>query len=548
VDRPQNKTEEQENMARYGTPFVKAALLATLGCLAGAQSLRVKSPPRLSSGAEASLLLQRAPIVLPAAGSAAELDPPALPLSPLAVTQVIESFKFDDNIALNQLLFIPPDAIGAAGPEHLLAVVNSMIELRTKAGALVWRQSLENFFRAQDTPSPNVPYDPKVVYDHYANRFLVVALESDFISKSRILVAVSKDATPTGPGPAHWVIRKIDAATSIGGENSFADYPGFEVDEEAVYMVSNMFGFQTFTYKGVRLWIIAKAGFYSDGALNVKKRDPYAAAGIATTTMPALVFGAGGAGWNIGTYLVSYGGLTDGLNEYVQVIRVNNPLGTPSFTHQFVNVGNIEAFPSIFVPNAPQKGSEFLLEVDSRDAMDAVWRANTLWFTTTIDPERGLDEGQATVHWFKLDTSAVPAGPITLADQGNVGGEDIAPRASTFYPAIAVNSRGQVKIGFSASAPTIYAGAYVTGRGASDPPGTVRASETVRAGVAPYKRFFDSTRNRWGDYSGIALDPTDSRVCWVFNEYADTRGTPTTGAFGRETGRWGTAWGKCTFP
>lgn len=535
-------------MSRCRSNLLGLALLAALACLANAQPLRLPNPPRLSSGAEASLLLQRSPIVLPVAG-AAELDPPALPLAPLAVTRVIESFKFDDNIRWNELLFIPPDPIGAAGPNHLLAVVNSMVELRTKAGALVWRQSLERFFGAQDTPWPDVPYDPKVVYDHYANRFLVVALDSDFSSKSRILVAVSRDATPTGPGAAHWVVRKIDAVTNIGGERSFADYTGFEVDEDAVYMVSNMFGFQTFNYKGVRLWIIAKAGFYSDGAISVKKRDPYASAGIATTTMPALVWGERGAGWGIGTYLVSYGGLTDGLNEYVQVIRVNFPLGTPTFSHQFVNVGNIEVFPSVYVPNAPQKGSEFLLEVDSRDAMDAVWRKDTLWFVATIDPERGPDEGQATVHWFKLNTSAVPGGPITLADQGNIGGEDIARRTSTYYPAIAVNSRGQVKIGFSASAPTIYAGAFLTGRDdAVDPPGTVRASELLHAGVAPYKRFFGSFRNRWGDYSGMANDPSDDRVCWAFNEYADTRGTPTNGAFGRETGRWGTAWGKCTFP
>lgn len=524
-----------------------SALVAALGCLAYGQALKLPQPPRLSSGAEASLLLQRSPIVLPAAG-AAELDPPALPLTPLAVTRVIESFKFDDNLRLNELLFIPADPIGAAGPNHLLAVVNSMIELRTKAGALLWRQSLERFFGAQDTPWPDVPYDPKVVYDHYANRFLVVALESDFSSKSRILVAVSRDATPTGPGPAHWIVRKIDAVTNIGGEPSFADYTGFEVGENAVYMVSNMFGFRTFTYRGVRLWIIAKGGFYSDGGLNVKKRDPYEMAGIPATTMPALVFGAGGAGPGIGTYLVSYGGLTDGVNEYVQVIRVNNPLGTPTFTHQFVNVGNIEVFPSLFVPNAPQKGSEFALEVDSRDPTDAVWRNHTLWFTATIDPERGPDEGQATAHWFKLDTSAVPAGPVTLADQGNIGGEEIAPRTSTFYPAIAVNSQGHVKIGFSASARTIYAGAYVAGRAAGDPPGTVRASELVRPGVAPYKRFFGSFRNRWGDYSGIALDPNDEQTCWVFNQYAATRGTPTDGVFGRETGRWGTAWGKCTLP
>jgi hypothetical protein len=55
-----------------------------------------------------------------------------------------------------------------------------------------------------------------------------------------------------------------------------------------------------------------------------------------------------------------------------------------------------------------------------------------------------------------------------------------------------------------------------------------------------YERTFGSGRNRWGDYSGISLDPADDVTFWVFNEYASTRGTPT----GTEDGRWATEWGS----
>ena len=41
------------------------------------------------------------------------------------------------------------------------------------------------------------------------------------------------------------------------------------------------------------------------------------------------------------------------------------------------------------------------------------------------------------------------------------------------------------------------------------------------AGRGPYQRFFGGSRNRRGDYSGIALDPTDEKQLWVFNELAD---------------------------
>jgi hypothetical protein len=151
-----------------------------------------------------------------------------------------------------------------------------------------------------------------------------------------------------------------------------------------------------------------------------------------------------------------------------------------------------------------------------------------------------------------VDTSGVQmagdaAGLLFVDQQGSIGGEDIAPGTFTYFPALAVNRLGAVSFGFSASAPTIFAGAFVTGRSPFDVPGTVRQSEVVREGVAPYKRFFSGPRNRWGDYSGMAVDPSNDDFYWVFNEYADEPGSPTNGSQGPEDGRWGTAWARAKF-
>ncbi len=55
-------------------------------------------------------------------------------------------------------------------------------------------------------------------------------------------------------------------------------------------------------------------------------------------------------------------------------------------------------------------------------------------------------------------------------------------------------------------------------------------------------RTFGGPRNRWGDYSGISVDPSNEKFFWVFNEYALMR-SDTPDAFGGD-GRWGTAWGR----
>ncbi|MFB3076815.1 MAG: hypothetical protein ACE1Y4_02315, partial [Lysobacterales bacterium] len=477
--------------------------------------------------------------------TAEDVPPVALSVPPLATS--FAGFDFDDNITENGTSLIPGNPSGAAGTERVVGVANAMIEARNKIGALLWRDSLKDFFAPALGAGVlgTTTFDAKVIYDQYEDRFLVVALERvdgganpSAGNESRILLAVSQDGSPATATTADWFFHAIDAKTPIQGLDHWADFPGLAVDEEAVYITANMFSFATFgaVMGGVRLWIVDKGGvggFYGGGPAAVTVHDPYAGGGFAVTTMPAHVFGAGGVPGgvgDIGTFLVSYSSITiggPGAAEAVQVVRVDDPFGAsggPVFTPEIVTVGDIEDVGGAFgfpdLPDAPQLGCPDLIEVNDTRTLDAVWRDDALWFTTTINPNIGPDMGQATAHWFKLSTAAVPGGAITLADQGNIGGEDIAAMTTTSFPSVAVNSAGDAKFGFSASAPTIFAGAYVTGRAAADTPGTVRPSETVKAGEDVYHRVI-GTENRWGDYSGISLDPTDDRIFWVFNEFAD---------------------------
>ena len=129
---------------------------------------------------------------------------------------------------------------------------------------------------------------------------------------------------------------------------------------------------------------------------------------------------------------------------------------------------------------------------------------------------------------------------MTLADQGDVGGEDIATGAYTFYPSIAVNENNDMAIGFALSSNTTYAGAYYTSRESGDPAGTVKTTSLLAAGQDYCVRTLGGAANRWGDYSGMSLDPGNGLSFWVFNEYAMTRGTFLNG----EDGRWATRFGK----
>lgn len=462
------------------------------------------------------------------------------------------STDFDDNATnTGGFLFKPADPIAAAGPNHVVNVVNVTLRVHEKDGTLLVDTALDDFFAAvlPDT----FTFDPKVLFDHYAGRWVVVTLErtddgaGGSPETSEIFLAVSDDADPQGI----WFQVAIDAKTSIDGTDHWADYPGLAVDEEAIYVTANMFEFAAdgLDFGGVRLWLVDKGhgsgGFYDGGTAAAARLDPYAGGGIDTvTTQPAHVYGDAPAG--VGTFLVSYSGLTNFSTEAVQVVRIDDPLGTPTFTQSFVDFGDVEDFPGP-IPKAPQSGTSTLVDTNDRRALHAVWYDDSLWATTTIDPKSGdPDSGEATAYWWEIDTSSL--GSLTMADHGPVLGEDIATDTFTFFPSVAVNGARQVAVGFSGSASSIFPGSFYTTREAGDPAGSNSGSATLRAGSAFYVRTF-CTRNRWGDYSGVAVDPVDG-CFWVYNKHATTQGTTTThdcddngSEETSESGRWSTAYG-----
>jgi hypothetical protein len=333
----------------------------------------------------------------------AVLEGPAFDLrDPLApgLTGSFDGINFDDNHALSGQYYIPPDPIAAAGPNHVVAVVNSAIEWYIKSGTRQYRQSLYDFF-APLTPQDD-PFDPKVIYDQYAGRFFVACLvKVDNEGISRILLAVSDNSDPNGT----WYLSSINSKLDINSVEHWADFPGLAVDEETVYVTANLFAFGTKAFGGSRLWIIPKGsgtgGFYNGGSLSFTLHDPSTQADLSSqsfTMQPAHVLGAGGVAPGMGTFLVSSNWTqSGGINELLSVIRVDNPLDSPTFTNRFVNLGDIHNG-STALPQAPQAGTSTLIDAGDRRALHAVWRDNSLWVVNTVNPPSGPDTGQATAH------------------------------------------------------------------------------------------------------------------------------------------------------
>ena len=138
-----------------------------------------------------------------------------------------------------------------------------------------------------------------------------------------------------------------------------------------------------------------------------------------------------------------------------------------------------------------------------------IYRDGYLWRVHSVANPASLQNSAIT--YYKIDVSS-----STVFESGTLG----SPGYWYFYPNLTVDKNQNVAITYSRSGVDEYIGAYFTTRLNDDPPG-LNSSRLLQEGKGNYVVTFSGTRNRWGDYMGIALDPTDETNVWMFTEYAE---------------------------
>ena len=134
----------------------------------------------------------------------------------------------------------------------------------------------------------------------------------------------------------------------------------------------------------------------------------------------------------------------------------------------------------------------------------------------------GSDDVSA-IRWSQIDVSDWPDSIGFVQD--SIFGADAVWR---FAPGIMVDASNNLALVYAQSSANEYASAYYSGRLGNDPPNTLslRPSNVLKAGMTTLSVIVNG-RNRFTDYFGIALDPTDDSV-WMMGFYtgaADRTGT-----------------------
>jgi len=436
------------------------------------------------------------------------------------------NITFEGPKRIDPSAWVPPDSHMAVGPSNVVVTVNNLIAWYDKSGNLQNLQSQDSFFGNSDTEH-NL-FDARIVYDPFGGHFYAISVyrnqdeDDPFTGQSDVFFAESNTSDPT----QGWHATSFNTLETDNLGEYWVDYPTLSVDAYGVYVTANYVLFQPDfppnessepddedpPPSGVaggsttRLFILDKEG-------NSRQTyDPEHLTGTPNISTPqaAIVYGNQATYGLTGTFLVAYQ-QNDNANSFLYVIKTSGAAtGAASFSMTPINVGNI----SNTVPtsgNFAKQPNNVGLDAGNAWIYSAVWRAGILYATTEIVPKD--TPNRAVVHWFRVDTNS-----MTLKDQGDVTADDLGPEISTTYGSITVNGSGQFAIGFSASSKNLYAGAYYAVYGAD---GKLQTTiQTLRSGQDAFVIADSPGANRWGDYSGSAVDPSNDNSFWFFDEYA----------------------------
>ncbi|NOT02060.1 MAG: hypothetical protein HOP29_15720 [Phycisphaerales bacterium] len=430
---------------------------------------------------------------------------------------------------------IPPDTMGAVGPNHVVTMLNSQVQIQNKNGCLISRVSLQTFWASV----ASTPFDPKVHFDSLSNRWIAVAVAQSRSPFSRVCFAASATDDPTGT----WSFYFIDADAA---DTYWADYPGVGINSTWVAITNNMFTNATNSFGGAQMWVIDKSAWLAGGAFTLSIFPRYfdTSGGVSSFTLqPCLTYDGGEPVMyivdNPGYYITA---------SYAQLLRFSRITGSGAAPVWSVVPGSVFSATGFFAVannfrnyqiSAPQLGSSSRIRTNDPRILNAVFRNGTVWCTHSgglpAAPSPTLDRTAA--FWYQLNPAGMPS-PIVQSGVLD-GGFDV----HHFFPSIAVNCGNDLCLGFSRSDATRYAEAVYACRASGDSAGTTGPIHVLKAGEDTYFKDFGSGANRWGDYSATCIDPVDDRTIWTLQEYAAT-----SVGVGPNADRWGTWWGRIVPP
>jgi hypothetical protein len=379
----------------------------------------------------------------------------------------------------------PPDVQVAAGSGYVVEVVNTAMRVWLAADGAPAELSTRPLDAVFGRGSDDLT-DPRILYDAPSARWF--ASISD-VAQHAVLLAVSADGDPSGS----W------SAFSFQAKSDCLDQPRLGISDDVVVLAADLFASCTeadLAPVGDEVWTVNKAQLLAGSA------SPDVATFGPTTAYETLT-PVQSLSPTSTEYLVS---VDEPASNVAHLLTVRGIPPGPVTIEEIAtpSISPLSPPPRALEPSTVVGRTATIATNDDR-VLDASWEHGRLW--------------------FPADTGCVPAGDVALracarvAELSTTTGaldwqEDIGVAGEyTFFPAARPDASGNVVVVYGESASSRAPEVVVAAR---TPDGAVARPVVIGAsGGSAGSRL---TNRRWGDYFGIARDPSNPTALWAAGE------------------------------
>jgi hypothetical protein len=450
---------------------------------------------------------QRRQVGRPAAAHS-RVAAPILPGAASSPAMPTPSINFEGmSVGDNPFPLEPPDTEGDVGPNNYVQWVNIVLSIYDKAG-----------HRLLGPVPGNTPWagfggpcefdndgDPIVLYDPLADRWVLTQLALPYYPYGPFYQCFAVSQTPD-PTAGYYRYEFLISNTLLN------DYPKFGVWPDAYYGSFNLF--DAFGYD------IGAGAAAFDRAQMLSGQQAYFQMYILPdegTLLPADLDGATppppgapGVFTSLADSALHFFTLHVDWDHHRSTLVGPTIVGTDPFNPLCPDLYSYACIPQ---PNTTDRldglGDRLMYRAAYRNFGDH----ESLLLTHAVD--LGTSDVHAGLRWYEIRN---PVANPTIYQQGTY-----APDADNrWLGSIAMDQAGDIALGYSVSSSTVYPSIRYTGRLPSDPPGTLPQGEAlVIAGSGSEVGYGE---DRWGDYSMMAVDPSDDCTFWYTQEYVQTTG------------------------
>ncbi len=408
----------------------------------------------------------------------------------------------------------PSDPTGAAGPNHYVNGWNSAFSIFDKTGnQIVAPASLSSIGGVFTNENLG---DPIVVYDEFADRFLITQFSD---TPESFLVAVSQTSDPVNGG---WNTYRFPT------NGALPDYPKISVWSDGYYVTTNKNSNTASTSQVVyvferdRMLVGETAKVVSFPLPGIRTNGFYSPAGFHAMggQLPPrgnapIIFMQDDAWAGVSEDHLKFWNINIDWNApNNSTIAESQELGTGNGVSPFIGTFDGGAFSNLSQPNdAPDVDVlQATMMYMTQYRRFPTYNAAVLNFVVDVDATAAEHAG---IRWYEL-RQASNGGLWSVYQEGTYAPD----KSDRFSGSIGMDANGNIGLGFTVldDSPErpIFPSIRYTGRYSTDPKGIMTVKEEVIVnGLSP------DPSSRYGDYAHLTVDPADDLTFWHNGEYFD---------------------------